>query len=72
MISKSTRVICANCEYWGGQRSLGPKGNAGQIQTRYERYGKCLCRESRFIDVQRKCDQRCKNFRQWAVICQKP
>ena len=29
MISKSTRVICANCEYWGGQRSLGPKGNAG-------------------------------------------
>lgn len=72
MRSKSTRIICGNCEYWTGGRSLGPLSESGEAQTDHKGIGKCLCRESRFIDIERKSDQRCKNFHRWAVICQKP
>lgn len=72
MRSKSTRPICANCEYWAGERRLGPMSRSGQFQTDHKGFGKCLCRESSFADGKRKSDKSCISFRQWAVTCQKP
>lgn len=72
MRSKSTRIICGSCEYWAGERHLGPLSRSGQFQTAHKGLGKCLCRDSRFADTQRKSDKSCKSFRQWAVTCQKP
>lgn len=63
-------VVTANTGRGG--RSLGPLSESGEAQTDHKGFGKCLCRESRFIDIERKSDQRCKNFHRWAVICQKP
>lgn len=68
MRTKNDRVICGTCQYWTGNREpvFDAKGMA-KVDIN-DLNGMCENTNSRFCDVVRKRDSKCKHYSKWTEL----
>lgn len=68
MRSKTTREICATCEYWTGKRKPVFDSNGVAKIDIIDRAGDCEEVNSRFFEKTRENDRRCNRYSKWTEI----